>query len=234
MSHTWRLLSRSPNIIAYRDTLDDDGFHQIYEALFRSVRIERTAYVSLSKSSKSSSAANRLKDCATVFRLAVELGVRKITSKTANAVIDHVVDALPIATEAYCQPLAEDYFKILRAILDHAAHVEHLRDRKWRNLTDFLIQSISHFALEEDSQDSGTNASMQSHRSKNGRLTSFRASQSSASHATRYEGGRPADDLFFCLDRLTAATNAPTMSRASTIMECMIRFLKRLTSSDCL
>ena len=169
-----------------------------------------------------------------MFRLAVELGVRKITSKTASAVIDHVVDTLPITGEDYCQPLTDDYLKILRAILEHAAHVEHLRDRKWRNLADFLLQGVSHYALAEDITSSGPNPSNPSQHSRNGHLTSFRVSQSSGSHATRYEAGRPAEDLLFCLAGLTAATNAPTMSRATAIMECMTRFFSSSSSSGSL
>jgi serine-protein kinase ATM len=221
-------------LLARSDSLGDEGFHQIFEALFRFIRIERPAYVSSSKSSKSSNAANRLRDCATVFRLAVELGVHKITSKTSNAVIDHVVDTLPVAGEAYCQPLIDDYLKILRAVLEQAAHVEHLRDRKWRALADFLIQGISHYALDEENPSSGTNASTLSQHSRNGRVTSFRISQSSGPRTARYEAGRPAEDLFFCLDRLTLATNAPTMSRAAPIMECMTRFFSSTSSSGLL
>lgn len=187
-----------------------------------------------SKSSKSSNAANRLSDCASVFRLAVDLGVRKITSKTANALIDHVVETLPVAGEAYCQPLTDDYFKALRAILQHATHVEHLRDRKWCTLADFLIQGISHYALEEDNSSSGPFASSLSQHSRNGRITSFRVSQSSGSHATPYEAGRTGEDLFFCLERLTAATNAPTMSRAGMIIDCMVRFFNSPSSTTSL
>lgn len=177
---------------------------------------------------------NRLRECAIVFRLAVELGVRKITSKTANAVIDHITDTLPVAGEAYCQPLSDDYPKILRAILEHAPHVEHLRDRKWRSLVDFLIQGISHYALEEENPSSGTNASTLSQHSRNGRATSFRISQSSGPRASRYEAGRPTEDLFFCLDRLTTSTNAPTMSRAKIIMDCLMRFFNSTSSGSAL
>jgi serine-protein kinase ATM len=220
---------------ACRDSLGDEGFHQIYEALFRSVRIERTAYVNSSKSSKSSNVSNRLRDSAFVFRLAVELGIEKITSKTANAVIDHIVDTLPVAGDAYCQPLADDYLKILRAILERAAHVEHLRDKKWRALVDFLIQGISHYALEDDHSPSGTDASLvPSQHSRNGRVTSFRISQSSGSLVTRHEAAKPTEDLFFCLDRLTKAGNAPTISRATAITEIIIRFFNSSSPSSSL
>lgn len=223
------------NLFAGSDSLGDGGFHQIYEALFRYIRLERTAYVSSSsRSSKSSNSANRLQDCAAVFRLGVELGVPKITFKTANAVIDHVVDTLPVAGDEYCQPLTDDYLKILRAISGYAAHVEHLRDKKWRTLADFLMQGISHFTLEEENLPSGTNASTLSQHSRNGRITSFRLSQSSASRATRHEAGRPVEDLFFCLDRLTMATNAPTMSRAALIIDCVIQFFSSTSSSSSL
>ena len=220
-----------PNLpIWCSDSLGDEGFHQIFEALFRCIRIERATYLSSSKSSKSATAANRLRDCATIFRLAVELGVRIITSKTANAVIDHVVDTLPVAAEAYCQPLTEDYLKILRTMLEHAAHVEHLRNKKWCGLVEFLIRGISHYALDDDNPSSGTNASILSQSSRSGRTTSFRFSQSSFSRPARHDHGRPTEDLFVCLDRLTAATNAPMMSNANLIMDCMTSFFNSSAS----
>lgn len=216
------------------DSLGDDGFHQIFEALFRFVRIERTAYVNSSSSVKLSNAANRLRDCAIVFRLAAEQAVRKINSKTANAVIDHVVDMLPVAGEAYCQPLSDDYLKILRAIVEHATHVEHLRGKKWRTLTDFIIQGISHYALEEENRSSGTSAVLLSQTPKSGRATSFRVSQNSDSHVARHEAGRPTEDLLFCLDSLTKATNAPTISNANSIMNCVVDFINTTSSSGSL
>jgi len=198
------------------------------------VRIERAAYLSTSKSSKSSITANRLRECAFVFRLAVELGVRKITSKTANAVIDHVVDTLPVAADAPSQPVTDDYSRSLKAILDHAPHVEHLRDKKWRTLAEFLIQGVSRYAPEEAPPSSGLNTSLVSQHSRNGRTTSFRVSQSSGSYATRHDAGRPAEDLFCCLERLTSATNAPTMSIAADVIECIMRFLNSSSSSGSL
>lgn len=217
-----------------RDSLGDIGFHQIFEALFRCVQIERTSYINSSKSSISSIAANRLRDCATIFRLAVELGVRIVTSKTANAVIDHVVDTLPVAGEAYCQPLTDDYLKILRTMLERAAHVEHLRKKKWSVVVEFLIQGISHYALEDETPSSGTNSSILSQSSRNGRTTSLRFSQSSVSRPARHDGGRPTEDLFICLERLTAATNAPIMSEANLIVDSIIGFLNSSASGGIL
>lgn len=220
--------------LAHRDSLGDEGFHQIYEALFRSVSIERRSYINSFNSSKSSNAVNRLRDCAVVFRLAVELGIRKISSKTVNALIDHIIDTLPVAEEGYCLPLIEDYLKILKAILEHAAHVEHLRGRKWRTLADFLVQAISHYAVEAENSSSAIDTSAPSQHSRNGRVTSFRVSQSSGSRTSQYEAGRPAEELFFCLDRLTKSTNAPTMSKANLILDCMMRFFNSTPSSSVL
>ena len=168
-----------------------------------------------------------------MFRLALESGISKVTSKTANAVIDHVLDTLPVADEAYCQPLTDDYLKILRAVLEHAAHVEHLRDKKWRTLAEFLIQGLSHYALEDKGLTSGKTASEPSQQSKNGRVTSFRTSQSGA-RGTWREAGRSAEDHFVCLDRLTSITNAPAVSRATLIMDFLTRFLGSTSSSGSL
>lgn len=175
-----------------------------------------------------------MRECASVFRLAVELGVGKVTSKTANALIDHVVETLPVVEDAYCLPLTDDFIKILKIILEHPAHVEHLRDRKWRTLADFLIQGLSQYTLDEEIPSSGTTASTPSQRSRNGHITSFRTSQSSGARATRRESGRSAEYLFSCLDLLTSATNAPVTSKAALIFEFVIRFLNSSISSGSL
>ena len=164
----------------------------------------------------------------------MELGVAKVTSKTANALIDHIVDTLPVVEDAYCQPLTDDYIKILKTILEHPAHVEHLRDRKWRSLADFLIQGLSRYALEEESPSSGTNTGMLSQHSRNGRAISFRTSQSSGTRTARRELGKSAEDLFSCLDLLTSATNAPVMSKATLILDFVICFLNSTLSSGSL
>jgi serine-protein kinase ATM len=149
-------------------------------------------------------------------------------------VIDHVVETLPVAEGAYFQPLTDDYLKLLRAILEHAPHVEHLRGKKWRNLVDFLIQGLSHYALEEDNPSSGTNASSLSQTSRSGHVASFRTSQSSGARASRHEAGRSAEDLFFCLDLLTSDTNAPVTSKATLVLDFLIRFLNSTSSSGSL
>lgn len=216
------------------DSLGDDGFHQIFEALFCHVQIERAAYISSSKSSNFSSVANRLRDGATVFRLAVELGVRKVISRTVNAVIDHVLDTLPVAGQAYCLPLTDGYLKILRAVLGHAPHLEHIREKKWCSLVDFSIKGISHYALDENDPPSGSGTSILSLHTSGSRTTSFRVSQGSGSHPSQYDTGRPAEDLLLCLDSLTVVTNAPIMSKATTIVECIIGLLNSTGSSGLL
>lgn len=200
--------------------LEDEGFHEIYEALFRCAKIERTAYLGTAKSPRSTAAANRLRDCASTFRLAVELGVSSITSTTANAVLDHVVDTLPSSGEEYCVPLADEYLKIFLLVVSYAPHVEHLRPTRWGNIVDFLLGGISK-NVEAAQTTPGESASSSGPFSRSEHTASFRVSQSSGSRVPRADAGRPIEELLLCLDRLTVVANAPTMSRAAEIMQCL-------------
>ena len=56
----------------------------------------------------------------------------------------------------------------------------------------------------------------------NGRMTSFRISQNNISRGSRQDHSRPGEDLMFCLDRSTAATNAPILSKVGPIVTCLL------------
>jgi serine-protein kinase ATM len=221
-------------LAARRDSLGDEGFHHIFEAFFRSVQIERTIYINSSTTSRSSLATNRLIDCASVFRLAVDLGVREISSRTVTAVIDHVLDTLPVSGQVFCVPLIDGYLKILRTILGHKAHVEHLREKRWCSIADFLTEAISRHALDEADESSPGTATVLSPHSSGGHTRPFRVSQGGGARSTQHNLRRPPEELFFCLDSLTSATNAPIISKAAAIMECLIGFFKLTTSANLL
>ena len=154
----------------------------------------------------------------------MELGVSRLQSKTAISVLDHVVETLPLAQGAFCEPLADDYTRILRTILGRAAHVEHLRDRKWCKLVDFLIIGLSHYTLTDENVAESI-GSIPSQNSWNDRIPSFKASQASDRYRSGQDVSKTVDDLLVCISCLAASPNAPLMTKAISIYDFLIRLL---------
>lgn len=134
--------------------LDDSAYHAILEALFRFVHGEKANYLRYSKAGKSQ-AATLLIDAAGVFRLAIDSGVKSIRRKTLQAVVDHIIEILPDeGGNGYCEPLATDYIRILKTILQYYPHPAHLKDQQWVQLVEFCNSGISTHVQEVDEPDS--------------------------------------------------------------------------------
>ncbi len=215
-----------------RKPLQDDAYHTIFEAIFFAVRVDRAYYIRQTAQRTKDAAARRLTACANVLRTAVENGTSTITSRTAAAVIDHVTDTLPDVDGGYFSPLRVDYLKCLRTMLEFAPLVEHLRRKQWQSLVDFLLAGIN-YGSEENAlvMSAGTRASENGH-SKDSLHLSVRSSQFSTARSRGSETNKSSADLVSSLSLLTAATNAPLMTRAGPVMSGVIDFLDHSTASQ--
>ena len=196
------------------------------------MRVEKPAYIRAAKPISKNTVAARLTTCATVFRLAVENGASRIKSKTANAVIDHITETLPGPDEGLLQPLQNDYLKSLRAILGWPSHGEHLRQKLWQTLADFLVSYILRDLHGNVSSRTAGSKGTESQDSRNGRFLSVRISQSSGTRSPRIDANGPANELIMSLSLLTSVTNAPLMTRAAAIVDCVALFLDSATSTQ--
>jgi ataxia telangiectasia mutated family protein len=219
-------------LFARSERLRDDAYHGIFEALFRLVRSDKPEYLRTNSPRKRATLATRLSTSATVLRYAVEIGVLVISHKTTIAVIDHITDTLPVSGEGYCSPLRNDYLKSLRAILEHPSHVEHLRMTQWQSLSEFLVAGITHGSAEEASFKNVSAGREESEDSRNSRYLSVRTSQHSSSRSLGSQSTNSTAELLISLNLLTAATNAPLMTRASSILPCLTEFLEHATISQ--
>ncbi|KAI9837295.1 MAG: hypothetical protein M1819_000369 [Sarea resinae] len=215
------------------EALNDKGYHKIYEALFRVATNEKSVYVRSSKVSVKSQSASRLSSCASVLRLAVEVGVRKLKPKTVKALGDHITQTLPTANEGYCEPLSLDYAKALRSVLDYQPHVEHYSKAQWTSLVDFCTEGID--LLEDEAASTSSNpsnglgsSSMFSNTgtpnvpSTRSRSTPRRLDSNGAS---KLHPKSVSEELVLCLQRLTLAPNAPQFDRSQAIFDTLLRFL---------
>ena len=214
------------------ESLDDTGYHAIFDAIFRVVRTELYAYLQESTTGKKTLASDRLDACAVTLRLVIEAGNTKLKPKTAAAVLDHITDSLPTTADDYCIPLQEEYLKSLRIILEHPSHLEHLRKKQWQGLCDFLVTAINH-GSESEEQISGPTASVRttSIDSKTGTFLSSRTSQGSGRRSPASKGKGSMGQLVRSMGLLTAATNAPVMTRARSVMECLTSYLSYAKNS---
>jgi serine-protein kinase ATM len=218
------LLSSSRNV-GKLDSLGDDGFHRIFESLYRLVRTDKPSFLKAAQSKSKASSTGRLEDAATALRLTVEAGVSNLRFKTASSVIDHIIGTLPMPNDDFCEPLRTDYLKSFRILLEHPPYGEQLKPKQWHAFVDFAIAGIS-ISIGDDEQDSislsGRDTSMTS---RNESHLSIRASQSSAQRNSRRGVKSSLDDLLGALRALSAITNAPVMTRAPLILNSVLECL---------
>ena len=212
------------------EVLTDKGYHKIFEALFRLATSEKSVYVKASKTTTKNQSASRLSSCAAVFRLAVEVGVRKLRPKTVKALVDHITQTLPTVNGGYCEPLCLDYLKSLRTLLEHQPHVEHMPKEEWQALTDFCNDGI---ALSRGSEGNDFSTSHRTQYVLSG--TGSSSVQLAASTGSRRENGTQdsangrtktdAEELVFCLCQLTSSPNAPILEKAQSLMITLMNLL---------
>ncbi len=197
------------------------------ESLYHIIRTDKSAFLKAGQAahskSKATATTNRLSSAAVAFRLTVEAAVSKIKFKTVISVIDHIISTLPTPDEEFIEPLRNDYFKCFRILVEYPPYAEHLKPKQWQEFVDFLIASIS-ISLVEDEQDSnhlsGRETSMNS---RSGSYLSVHVSQGQRS--SRYGAKSSLEDILGALRALSDTTNAPVLTRASTIINAMVEIL---------
>ena len=219
------------------DALGDGPFHKIFEALFHFASTDRATYLESTRVYVRQQSEKRLESCASTLRLAVEIGVTRILNNSVSAVLDHIVQTLPVAGEGFCAPLVSGYLKCLRRILEHSAHVEHLPQDLWTKVVNFCVTCLEHTET-----DSGTKISF----SSNSRTASAndRSSNNSSKGPSRLVS-KPllslgdACEIVVSLRHLTLAPNAPIPNLCGEVLNGVIIFLRekgrlsKSTSAHC-
>jgi len=218
--------------------VNDTGYHTILETVFRVAKIESSNYARATKHTKPK-VESRLSACATLVRVVVEIGLRKLRYKTVKALMEHITQTLPTADAGYCAPLCKDYFKALVTLLEFKAHPEHFLGDEWHEIVDFCLETARDLNRWDDVADSalsnGARALQKSvsHRDilsrsatpntmgDHGRMFSFNASQPAA-----YPQLRDSQlELAHCLQHLTSVPNAPLFDRAHAIVTTSVDLL---------
>lgn len=211
--------------------MNDKACHKVFEALFRFVSVEKPAY-NRTKSTKATS-ASRLSTSASVLRIAVEVSLRNLRTKSVHAVLHHIIQSIPVPGEGLWEPLAGDYIKCLRTLLQYPPHVEHLGDGEWQDALDFCLQSLC--AIENEGNELSIRTSHRSSsealESSSSRLTPIRRTSNQVPKLGQSDGkGNKGivEEIVVCIQLLTASSNAPVHGTSERILnrltDCLISF----------
>ncbi|KAF8906302.1 hypothetical protein CPB84DRAFT_1844550 [Gymnopilus junonius] len=135
----------------------------VFQALFSTVIIEKNAMSkkATSKTGGSSAAAlRRLSEAASIVRWLTERSVQYMNKKVAMAMFHHLTQTLTSnrSSDDLFAPVALDYAKALKCLVNHAPHLEHLDDEMWVRIVELSFNVIlgdpvnSKFAKEEDEE----------------------------------------------------------------------------------
>ena len=224
----------------HREALNGKAYHQLFEKLFRITQNERASYVKIVSTAKKQP-TTKLPACANLLRTAVEIGIRKIRYKTVKAVIEHIIQILPGVDEHYCEPLANDYIKALRAILSYSPHSEHISRDLWYVIVDFCNEGIRAYASSLDETRSstlivldGSNRFSDSFGRSSTLTSSDNVANKSFSFASKNGSGFQTrsivEELIFCMQYLHCASNAPVLEKAQDTMMVLLQLLRSSSS----
>ncbi|KAL8689365.1 MAG: hypothetical protein Q9218_004951 [Villophora microphyllina] len=226
------------------EALSDKAYHQILEDLFRLIKIESSTYTRAKTPSQKNPSATRLSSCANVLRAVVEVGIPKFRLKTVKALLDHITQTLPSSDGGYYEPLAAEYFKTFRTVLEYPSHPEHLTPDEWHDLADFCIQAIKDlFDRQIENGDSflfgdetvlSSRGQLSRSATPSGRTVSaVRRPNGTKSHSSHDSSLKtPAEDVVQCLKHLASTSNGPILQKAQAIVGTLVKFVPTTTNND--
>jgi ataxia telangiectasia mutated family protein len=193
------------------------------------VAAERPLFNRAQKSAKTSS-TSRLSTCASVLRIAVDLFLKNLRTKTVRAIIDHITETIPVPGEGLWEPLSLDYIKCLASLLRYRPHTEHLDEEDWENLMSFCLASIALREPEESqlSIRSGHRSVLEDQDASDSRATPFRMAMTPALVSReRHVGNRNAiEEVVICIQLLTTSPNPPLQTTAQNILDGLAEFVE--------
>lgn len=219
----------NPCVFIFSQSLNDKGYHKIFDAIFQFVTDERAAFLKAARAATRTAHGTRLSNGAAALRLVLEVGVGRLRTKTVNALIEHITEALPLSEGGFCEHLEDAYPKCLRTLLSHAPHVEHLGEAAWQDLVDFCLGGIEPTDVVDDSQVSSRISTRFRSETPDAsiRATPNRPLGRQDSRASRQGTKDGSDELMFCLQLLVSCPSAPVISRAKPVFDALIHFLTR-------
>ncbi|KAI0255717.1 hypothetical protein BJV78DRAFT_1172780 [Lactifluus subvellereus] len=130
------------------------GWLALFQALFTAVLNEK--FVATHGSKSTSAAKRRVAEAASAVRWLTERCVHQLTHKNViKALLNHLVQTSSYQGNLYL-PVALDYTKAIRCVLDYPPHLEHIDDEMWVKLAELCFNVVlgdplrKELILEED------------------------------------------------------------------------------------
>ncbi|KAJ5678082.1 uncharacterized protein N7477_003715 [Penicillium maclennaniae] len=206
--------------------LNDKACFKIFETLFRLVASEKSGYARAQRSNSKSPSTTRLSACASVIRIAVDTFLQNIRIKTVRAVIEHILETIPIPGEGLWELMSVDYTKCLTSLLRYPPHTEHLGDADWEKLIEFCLTALR-LPVDDESQfsiRSGYRSAAED--TSDGHSTPARMTPAPAARE-RSVGDRTAiGEVVESIQLLTASPSAPTQLAAENILHGLVEYVK--------
>ena len=126
------------------DELDNSpkrlGWLALFQALFSAVLNEKSLTTNGSKSA--SAAKKRVAEVASTVRWLTERSVHQLTHKNViKALLNHLVQTSSHQGKLFL-PVALDYAKAIRCVLDYPPHLEHIDDEMWVKLAELCLNVV--------------------------------------------------------------------------------------------
>ncbi|KAI1909740.1 Serine/threonine-protein kinase tel1 [Ophidiomyces ophidiicola] len=207
--------------------LDDKGYHRIFEALFRCISRDKSAFNQAHKSSLRSSVTTRLSSCASLLQKTAELSTKVLRPRTVIAVICHIVDTLPSPGEDLWVLLCSEYVNALLAILKYQPHVEHLSKEEWHCAVDFCLLGLGVTKRQEHNQLPIRDGDLvlESAGDRGSRAGSM-GPQTYSRGGNNYADFRDNAEVFeLCIQLLTAPSVSPILDGAGKILHGLTDYL---------
>lgn len=164
-----------------------------------------------------------------MLRIAVDIFLRNIKTKTVRAIIDHITETIPIAGEGLWEPLNVDYTKCLTSLLRYPPHAEHLGDAEWDKLVEFCLTAINLQENEESQlsiRSGGRSAAEDALDASDSRSTPSRLTPV-PSAKERHVGDRNAiGEMLVCIQLLVASPSAPVQAAAENLLHGLAGFVR--------
>lgn len=212
-----------------RDSLGDAAFQRIFESLFNIIRTEKSKHIKAASATAKNTAELKLSQSSAAFRVVADAAATRIKHKTAIAILDHVLDTLPVQSGGLFAPLRTDYMKSFRSLLQNPSLREHLKPHEWEGLIDFVVDALNFHNVEDDSQSNGFNSRDTSVDTRGESRMSLRVSQVSRGRTSRSESSNHVEDLVISLKLLTATSNPALAVKSSPIIHCCLSYLGTAT-----
>lgn len=162
--------------------------------------------------------------------MAVDLFLKNLRIKTVRAVIDHIIETIPVPGEGLWEPLSLDYTKCLASLLRHRPHTEHLDEEDWENLVSFCLASISPRENEESqlSIRSGYRSVPDDQDASDSHSTPSRMTVAPTSVSRERHGGNRnvIEEVVICIQLLTRSPNPPLQTTAQNILHGLSEFVE--------